>query len=588
MNESITICFYDLKGSTKQQNEHDELLSGCLQVHLARISRILANEVGGKFIKSLGDGGMIVFRDDKEAALKFGCGLRDYFENEPILREIGSKIRISLCQGDPISFPTLEPNDYFGVSVSKTARICGACEPNNLLVETTFWGLFGDKKKEELFKKVNETIKVKDFNDIEGFYYKFKERKKVIDINNLPKHISENGLIEILKREESILNEKTFHDLIEDINEIKADISIDDLKNKKENCKDKLFSKENDFNALMILADSAQMYGNFDLAKTLLKRIIFKINSENIPYNQEIFVYHLYGIIRFAQDYPELAIVYYLWSLEKIKEIEDENEKENENYLNLKEAIINRDISNALIKIKFFKEALIKINTSIRILESLLSTKTRNTDVIKNELSLSNYIKGHIYLCQKNYDDANGYYRMALDLLPKSIIYDHRRAAVLEYIANTEYHLKSCKRKSSVFEQSIIEATDYSEKYNLKNRLAEINFILFENEISLENSNMQKATNFLVQAIENANDFNIDETQEILDRLSNLRNELENIDQKTLDEIIINSASFLESNTSKKFMYISSSLRNIADGKCSNITSQYHFQSLGFLSNDFS
>lgn len=148
------IVFTDLKGSTEMTarlGDHDAM--HLLRIHNALIRDALRAHSGSE-VKHTGDGFMLSFRS-AESALNCAIAIQRSFAQHRRSHPADElHVRIGMSCGEPVE----ENNDLFGAAVQTAARVCGCCQPDEILVDTAvrhacggeeFWR-FGDLQALEL------------------------------------------------------------------------------------------------------------------------------------------------------------------------------------------------------------------------------------------------------------------------------------------------------------------------------------------------------------------------------------------------------------------------------------------------------
>jgi class 3 adenylate cyclase/tetratricopeptide (TPR) repeat protein len=149
------IVFTDIVGYTKQMEENETRTMQLLQQQREIIFPIV-NAHGGKVVKELGDGLLIMFHSAIEA-VKFAIETQDRLKDEELT------IRAGIHIGDVI----FEEGDVFGSAVNTAARIEPLAPPNGICISEDVRNQIRNKKdiqtisigKKEL-KGVNETLEI--------------------------------------------------------------------------------------------------------------------------------------------------------------------------------------------------------------------------------------------------------------------------------------------------------------------------------------------------------------------------------------------------------------------------------------------
>lgn len=126
----VTIMFTDVVGSTElYERLGDEVAGSVLRRHFAVLRRC-ASEHGGREVKNLGDGLMIVF---SRAAAAAACAQR---MQRAVVRHnaTGLESALSLRIGIHCGVVQYENGDYFGKQVVIAKRLCDSCIGGQVLV----------------------------------------------------------------------------------------------------------------------------------------------------------------------------------------------------------------------------------------------------------------------------------------------------------------------------------------------------------------------------------------------------------------------------------------------------------------------
>jgi len=126
--ENITVLFTDLVGSTQLQSSvAPEEADGIRRDHFTVLRQAVA-ESGGREVKNLGDGLMVVF-GSASAALACAVAMQQGVEVDGRVRAQDIGLRVGLAGGEV----TREDDDYFGEPVIEAARLCARCEGGQIL-----------------------------------------------------------------------------------------------------------------------------------------------------------------------------------------------------------------------------------------------------------------------------------------------------------------------------------------------------------------------------------------------------------------------------------------------------------------------
>src|SRR6476619_2967539 len=125
--ETITVLFTDLVGSTDLLSRVGEARADELRREHFGLLRAAITEHGGREVKNLGDGLMVVF-DGVAAALDAAVAMQQAITARPEGSEPLS-ITIGVAVGDA----ELEDDDYFGFPVVEAARLCAKAQGGEIL-----------------------------------------------------------------------------------------------------------------------------------------------------------------------------------------------------------------------------------------------------------------------------------------------------------------------------------------------------------------------------------------------------------------------------------------------------------------------
>lgn len=131
---TATVMFTDVVDSTTLSKEMgDERWSETISEHFLAVKAIV-EEQGGMQVKTLGDGGMYVFRSATSA-------VRGAIDVQRLVEKAGSQIdlRIGVHTGDLIH----EQADVVGLTVNKAARIAATATGGQILISETTNGIVG-------------------------------------------------------------------------------------------------------------------------------------------------------------------------------------------------------------------------------------------------------------------------------------------------------------------------------------------------------------------------------------------------------------------------------------------------------------
>lgn len=134
-----TFLFTDIAGSTRLWQEHPEAMGAALATHDRVIGEAVA-VCGGRVFKHTGDGVAAVF-DDPVAAVEAAGRIQQGLD-ETALEEVGSlSVRIGIHTGEAEQ----RDGDYFGLAVSRTARLMDAGHGGQVLCSAVTGELVGER-----------------------------------------------------------------------------------------------------------------------------------------------------------------------------------------------------------------------------------------------------------------------------------------------------------------------------------------------------------------------------------------------------------------------------------------------------------
>jgi class 3 adenylate cyclase len=140
--ETATVVFTDLVGSTAVRSAIGDERGEALR----RVHDTLTNDAigayGGRVVKSLGDGFMTVFGSASDA-IHAATAIQRSFDrhNRNARDEPEMHVRVGIAVGDVTS----EDEDYHGMPVVQAARLCGKCEPDEILATMAVKWLAGSR-----------------------------------------------------------------------------------------------------------------------------------------------------------------------------------------------------------------------------------------------------------------------------------------------------------------------------------------------------------------------------------------------------------------------------------------------------------
>jgi adenylate cyclase len=126
-SETATFVFTDLVGSTALLSRVGEAAADELRREHFACLRAAIEQHGGREVKNLGDGLMVVF-DGVAAALDAAVGMQQALTARPTESE-PLAIRVGVAVGDAEA----EDGDYFGLPVIEAARLCAKAQGGEIL-----------------------------------------------------------------------------------------------------------------------------------------------------------------------------------------------------------------------------------------------------------------------------------------------------------------------------------------------------------------------------------------------------------------------------------------------------------------------
>lgn len=126
---TTTFLFTDIVDSTSlSRSMGDHKWSALISEHFETVGRIVAS-MGGRVVKTLGDGGMFAFPSGTSALLAAAQIQRDMaaLKDHPLM------LRVGVHTGDVLQ----DRDDYIGLTVSKAARVTAAAQGGQVLVSST-------------------------------------------------------------------------------------------------------------------------------------------------------------------------------------------------------------------------------------------------------------------------------------------------------------------------------------------------------------------------------------------------------------------------------------------------------------------
>ena len=142
--ENVVILFTDVVGSTElSQRLSQDLADEVRRDHVSVLRRAIAKS-GGREVKHLGDGLMVVF-SSASAALACAVAMQQGVEsaNRGALHAVG--LRVGISGGEVV----VEEGDYFGDPVVEAARLCARCDGGQILAARIVPAMAGRRSRIE-------------------------------------------------------------------------------------------------------------------------------------------------------------------------------------------------------------------------------------------------------------------------------------------------------------------------------------------------------------------------------------------------------------------------------------------------------
>jgi class 3 adenylate cyclase len=131
--------FTDVVGSTALLEQlGDRAGTELLRRHFAALRRAVASH-GGREVKMLGDGLMVVFADPSSAAACAAAMQRSIARHNRVVGNTRLGLRIGLHSGEALQ----ESGDYFGMPVVIAKRLCDLCVAGEVIVSSAVRELSG-------------------------------------------------------------------------------------------------------------------------------------------------------------------------------------------------------------------------------------------------------------------------------------------------------------------------------------------------------------------------------------------------------------------------------------------------------------
>ncbi len=126
--ENVTVLFTDLVGSTQLQSSVTPDVADTIRRDHFTVLRRSISETGGRKVKNLGDGLMVVFAS-ASAAIASAVSMQQGVEHDSQSRPQEIGLRVGVSSGEV----TFEDDDYFGDPVIEAARLCARCAGGQIL-----------------------------------------------------------------------------------------------------------------------------------------------------------------------------------------------------------------------------------------------------------------------------------------------------------------------------------------------------------------------------------------------------------------------------------------------------------------------
>ena len=142
--ENVAVLFTDIVGSTElSQRLSQDLADEVRRDHVSVLRQAIA-EAGGREVKNLGDGLMVVF-SSASAALACAVAMQQGVElaNRGADHAVG--LRVGISGGEVVT----EEDDYFGDPVVEAARLCARCDAGQVLAAQIVPAMAGRRSKIE-------------------------------------------------------------------------------------------------------------------------------------------------------------------------------------------------------------------------------------------------------------------------------------------------------------------------------------------------------------------------------------------------------------------------------------------------------
>ena len=140
MQETVSVLMTDLVGSTAMAEQVGHAAAEDLRAEHFRLLRGALERAGGREVKNLGDGLMVVFRGVSQA-LTCAALMQQAVE----VRNRRSEQRLDVRIGVSLGEATVEDGDYFGEPVVEAARLCSHAAGGQIVVNALVRQLAGSR-----------------------------------------------------------------------------------------------------------------------------------------------------------------------------------------------------------------------------------------------------------------------------------------------------------------------------------------------------------------------------------------------------------------------------------------------------------
>ncbi len=142
--ENVAVLFTDVVGSTELASRLSPDIADVVRRGHFSILRQAIAQAGGREVKNLGDGLMVVFAS-ASSALACAAAMQQGVEFDNREREHSVGLRVGLSGGEV----TREDDDYFGDPVIEAARLCATCEGGQILSADVVRAMAGRRSRHQ-------------------------------------------------------------------------------------------------------------------------------------------------------------------------------------------------------------------------------------------------------------------------------------------------------------------------------------------------------------------------------------------------------------------------------------------------------